>query len=110
MFKKARAILVYATPVAMMIALIPFVSNDYVLTFVYVLFVVALLSTKKERHDLLALVVGFIAMTVSEYVFVKTGVETFLRNTFLGVMPLWLPVLWAYAFVSIKRVLRALDR
>jgi hypothetical protein len=42
-------------------------------------------------------------MIFFEYLFISTGVETFNRNSLFGIMPLWLPLLWAYAFVAIKR-------
>ena len=48
-------------------------------------------------------------MIVSEYLFISTGVETFNRNSLFGLMPLWLPFLWGYAFVVMKRVIVVLD-
>lgn len=95
-------------PIVLMIALIPFVSSDYYLTGIYILIIAAALWAKYESKDFLALIVGFVAMTVSEYFFISTGVETFNRISFLGVMPLWLPFLWAYGFVAIKRVVKIL--
>jgi hypothetical protein len=110
MTKKLGAIILYALPIVAMIGLIPVVLNDYVLTGIYIAFIIALLIIKRERNDIAALLFGLIGITVSEYFFVSTGVEVFTRNSLLGVMPLWLPFLWAYAFVSIKRSLRILDR
>jgi len=52
---------------------------------------------------------GFITMIVFEYLFVSTGVESFVRNSLLGIMPLWLPFLWGYGFVAIKRSVEILD-
>jgi hypothetical protein len=49
-------------------------------------------------------------MIVSEYLFIKTGVETFNRTTLFGLMPLWLPFLWAYGFVAIKRSTEILSK
>jgi hypothetical protein len=46
---------------------------------------------------------GFIFMTLSEYLFISTGVEVFERDSLFGLMPLWLPFLWGYGFVVIKR-------
>ena len=93
-----------------MIGLIPLVKNDYLLSAIYCLCILALLFIKREKNDLLALAFGFIGITLSEIFFVSTGVETFLRNSFFGLIPLWLPFLWAYAFVTIKRVLIVLDQ
>ena len=44
-------------------------------------------------------------MFFGEYFFIKTGVKTFNRNTLFNIMPLWLPFLWAYVFVAIKRII-----
>ena len=92
-----------------MIGLIPLVKNDYALAFVYLVLITALLLIKREKNDMLALVFGLVGITISEYLFVATGIETFQRISLFGVMPLWLPLLWAYAFVTIKRSLRVLD-
>ncbi len=105
---KLIAILLYALPVVVMIALIRFVPNDYVLAAVYVAFIIALCVIKREKHDLFALLFGLIAITAAEAFFVSTGVETFTRRSLLGIMPVWLPLLWGYAFVTIKRSLRVL--
>ncbi len=102
-------VLLYALPIFGMIALIPFVQNDYVLTCIYVLCLAMLLVYRREPHDILAVAVGLVAITVAEVFFVSTGVETFARTTLFGIMPLWLPVLWAYVFVTVKRSLRILD-
>ncbi|MBN2052170.1 hypothetical protein JW756_01585 [Candidatus Woesearchaeota archaeon] len=63
-----------------------------------------------EQRDFLFFIFGFIAMIISEYLFVSTGVETFVRNTLFGLMPLWLPFLWAYAFVAMKRAIIILGK
>jgi hypothetical protein len=110
MKEKFLAVFLYALPVVVMIGLIPLVTNDYALTAIYSVFVIALLLFKNEKNDLLALAFGFIAVSISEFLFVSTGVETFARSSLLGVMPLWLPFLWAYVFVTIKRSLKILDR
>ena len=107
--QKIKALALYAIPVVLMIGLIPLVANDYALAIIYSACIVALFFFKSERNDGLALVFGFIGITISEYFFVSTGVETFSRISFLGVMPIWLPFLWAYAFLTIKRSLRVLD-
>ena len=109
MLKKILPIGFYSLPILVMIGLIPLILNDYVLTIMYGLLIVALLSFKSERNDIIALIFGFAGITISEYFFVSTGVETFLRTSLFGIMPLWLPFLWAYTFVTIKRSLRILD-
>ncbi len=86
-----------------MIALIPFIKNDYLLTLIYILIIGISLIIKRTPNDLLVLIFGFFIMIASEYLFISTGVETFERRTLFGLMPLWLPFLWSYGFVAIKR-------
>ena len=110
MLNKTKLIVFYCIPIILMIGLIPLVKSDYLLTLIYSVCILALLFIKSEKNDLTALVFGFIGITLSEAFFVSTGVEIFLRNSLFGLMPLWLPFLWAYAFVTIKRALRILDK
>ena len=110
MLKKLLFIFLYANTIIAMIVLIPFITNDYVLSALYVLFIYLLLRFRPEPYDRTALLIGLIGITIAEYIFVSTGVETFNRNTLFGLMPLWLPLLWAYAFVVIKRSMRMLVR
>lgn len=105
MRKKVRSIFLSLLPIPALIALIPLVENDYALSLIYALCIVALLFVRKEKLDGVVLLLGITCLTVSEYIFVATGVETFTRRTLFDVMPLWLPLLWGYAFVTMKRVI-----
>ena len=92
-----------------MVGLVPLVENDYLLTLIYIFIIfVSLRIIKARRNDFVALIFGFVMMTVFEYVFISTGVETFVRSSLFGLMPLWLPFLWAYGFVAIKRSIQIL--
>lgn len=93
-----------------MIFLIPIIKNDYFLSLVYIGIITFSLYIKKERNDGLVLVLGFFIMIISEWLFIRTGVEVFTRRTLLGVMPLWLPFLWSYCFVVIKRSVEVLNK
>jgi len=101
--KHAAQIIVNSVPILIMIGLIPYIASDYLLTIVYLAIIGAAFSMKHTKNDALAFILGVGIMIVMEYLFVSTGVEVFTRRTFLGVMPLWLPVLWGYGFVAIKR-------
>ncbi len=92
-----------------MIALIPLVSNDYALAFLYVGVIVVALAVKRNPHDVLVFVFGFFIMIPFECLFVATGVETFTRQTLFGLLPLWLPLLWGYGFVAMKRSIAVLN-
>lgn len=109
MLSKAGRILLNAIPVVLMIGLIPLVSNDYFLVCIYILAAMAAFIIRRERNDCIAYGFGLVVITISEYFFISTGVETFVRHSLFGIMPIWLPFLWAYAFVVIKRSLRILD-
>ena len=110
MLKKIIFILREAVPIILMIGLIPFLQNDYTLTDVYIIIIIGSLLIKRERNYFLIMAVGFFAMVLSESFFITTGVETFNRHSLLGIMPLWLPFLWAYAFVVMRRSLAILAK
>ena len=101
--QKTIKIFFNSIPILIMIGLIPLIQNDYFLTLAYIGIIFVSLAIRRERNDILIFIFGFFIMIISEYIFISTGVETFIRNSLLGVMPLWLPFLWAYGFVAIKR-------
>jgi len=85
-----------------MIALVPFVRDDFVLTGIYIA-IIAISAIRYSRSDFIFLTFGFVMLLLGEYFFLLIGVETFERRSLLGIMPVWLPFLWAYIFVTIKR-------
>jgi hypothetical protein len=107
---QAKYIFLESIPVLLMIALIPFVAHDAVLVCAYMGIIVFALFVSYKPKDWLFLLIGFCFMTLSEYFFIATGVEVFQRRSFLGVMPVWLPVLWAYGFVAIRRAIAILEQ
>lgn len=93
-----------------MISLIPIIPNDYLLTFIYIVIISTLFLFKKEKkNDVIIFTFGFCMMIIFEFLFISTGVETFICNSLFGVMPLWLPFLWGYGFVSIKAGVKILE-
>ena len=90
-------------PILIMVGLIPLVENDYLLTLIYIVIIGGSFFIKYQKNEHIVLIAGLILMTLFEYLFVITGVETFNRQSLFGLMPFWLPVLWAYGFVEIKR-------
>jgi len=107
--QKILNILINAVPVLIMIILIPLVKNDYFLTFAYIIIIFISLKIKYHKRELFIFILGFIIMLISEYFFINTGVETFIRNSLFGIMPLWLPFLWGYGFIAIKRSVHVLE-
>jgi len=100
-----KKIFLNTIPLILMILLIPFVINDYILALLYVLIISISFIIRYEKKDYVFLIFGFAFMIISEYFFISTGVEVFRRNSLFGIMPIWLPLLWAYAFVAIKRAI-----
>lgn len=96
-------------PIFVMIGLIYFVRSDYVLTGIYIGIALVLFFIKREKNELAIFLFGFLFMIISEYFFISTGTETFTRKSLLGIMPIWLPFLWGYGFVVIKRCVLILD-
>ena len=107
--KKAQLIFLNAIPILIMMGLIPFVQNEYYLTFLYVGVILISFLIKKAKGDTTVFLFGFIVMIIAETIFVSTGVETFTRNGLFGLMPIWLPLLWGYSFVAMRRGLKILD-
>lgn len=108
--QKFLTVAISSIPILIMIGLIPLVQNDYLLTLLYIIIIVISQIIKRNKKDNIIMIFGFIIMTISEYIFISTGVETFTRNSFLGLMPLWLPFLWAYGFVLISRNVEIIRR
>lgn len=106
---KVEKIFENSLPVLLMIALIAFIESDYILSILFIFIIVSVLLKRYEKNDLLIFVFGFFIMIFFEYIFVMTGVEVFRRNTLFGMMPLWLPILWGYGFIAIKRSVKVLD-
>ncbi len=91
--EKAKYIFLNAIPILIMVALIPLVQNDYVLSLIYVLIIFVSFSVKRGPKDISIFLAGFLLLAFSEAIFVSTGVETFTRRTLLDLMPAWLPFL-----------------
>ena len=95
-------------PIVVMIALIPIIKNDHLLAVVYLIIVAVSLFIKRDEKDFLVFFLGLVMLTISETIFVSTGVETFVRRSLFNLMPIWLPILWGYGFIAIKRGVLAL--
>lgn len=109
--KPFRDIALVTIPILFMVGLIPLVQNDYVLTVIYMVIIGGLFLHKKEKKvDVIIFWFGFVTMIFFEYIFISTGVETFVRNSLFGILPLWLPFLWGYGFVAIKTSVKILER
>ena len=98
-----------ALPVVGMILLVPFVQNDYILALIYTIVILVALAIHQDRKDRIFVMFGSVVSFVAEALFISTGVETFERKTLLGIMPLWLPLLWGYIFLAMRRAIMAIE-
>ena len=96
-------------PVLLMIGFIPVIGNDYYLSLIYIGIIIISFVVRKEKHDLKIFFFGFFVMIISEIIFISTGVEIFIRNSLFGLMPIWLPLLWGYGFVVMKRIIKIIE-
>lgn len=110
MQNKALKIVISIIPILIMIGLIPLIKNDYWLALIYAVIIITSWAIKYEKGEYIFLLFGFFAMTISEYFFVSTGVETFNRHSLFALMPIWLPPLWGYGFVVMRRSINILNQ
>jgi hypothetical protein len=103
--KILKAVIYNYVPIILMILIIPIVKDDWILLGIFTLVSIVSLLIGHDKKELLVFLLGLIILTISESIFVSTGVEIFTRKTLFDIMPIWLPVLWGFSFVSIKRTL-----
>ncbi len=90
-------------PIFLMIWLIQLITNDYLILLAYIIIILIALKIHYEKNEYRLLLAGIIFMFIMEYLFVSTGIEIFTSQTLIN-MPIWLPVLWGYSFIAIKRI------
>ena len=97
-------------PILAMIALIPLIRNDFLLAGIYALFILVALAIRQDKKDLVFLAVGIVVPTIGEFLFVSTGAEVFTRDVLIFGIPAWLPLLWGYVFIMMRRGVAALEK
>ena len=96
--------------ISVMIGLIPLVRSDFILSAVYLCIAAGTLFISKDvKKEILFFVFGFVLLAIAEIFFVATGVEVFQRDVLIAHIPIWLPILWGYSFIMIRRSIVALD-
>jgi hypothetical protein len=91
-----------------MMALIPVLQNELFLLIVFAVIIMISFLIKHEKEEGKVFLLGFLLMIFFEAIFISTNVETFTQHSLFGLMPLWLPFLWGYCFVVIKRNIKIL--
>lgn len=99
-----KKIILEIIPILILISLIPIMKNDYYILISYIILIAIFLKIKYEKNEYKVLIGGIILMTIMESLFILTGVETFKNKRLLGIMPIWLPIIWGYGMVAMRRV------
>lgn len=99
---KFLSISVQALPVALMVSLLFFTQNTLLLSILYIVPALIYFFRQPQKINIIVYLTGLFFMTIFESIFLLTGVETFADKSLFGIMPIWLPFLWAYGFLAIK--------
>jgi hypothetical protein len=99
-----------ALPIIGVIALVPLIRDDLLLTGIYIVCIIVALALRQDKKDLVFLAVGFVGSTIGELLFIATGVEIFTREVLIWGMPVWLPFMWGYIFIMMRRAALALEK
>ena len=98
-----KKIMLNIIPIIIMIGLIPLIKNDYYILLAYLIIIGICLKIHYEKKEYKLLITGLIFMFLAEFFFISTKVEIFTSQTLIN-MPIWLPILWGYGFIVIKRI------
>jgi hypothetical protein len=100
-----RKILVQVAPIFFGIILTySFWHNNLLLAVLYVLAIVVFLKIEYHRGDIHALIIGCIVGFAVEAIGTSVaGYQSFANPDFFGI-PMWLPIVWGYGFLFMKRV------
>lgn len=85
-----------------------FLMNNLILTSLMIITIIISLFVKYEKKEYILMIAGAVLMTLIEILFVNTGAEKFTNPLFFGI-PVWLPIIWAYGLVVMKRIVLLLN-
>lgn len=78
--------------------------NSMLLFLVYLILTVGLILWRRDKKEFIifgyGILIGFIVETIGTQI---SGYQSFTEPDFLGI-PLWLPIVWGYGFVAMKRI------
>ena len=78
-------------------------NNNLLLTIALVSISIIMFLVWRDKRDVFCFIVGFIAGPLGEVIAISFGTWVYTNPTVFGI-PLWLPVLWGLAMVSLNRV------
>ena len=81
-----------------------FWKNNIILSIIYLVAILIILKVKYYQGDLFALIYGFVIGLLVETIGTSVShYQSFANPDFLGI-PMWLPIVWAYGFMLMKRI------
>ena len=81
-----------------------FWRNSLLLALIYIAAIAVVLKIKYYSGDFFALIYGFLLGLFVEVIGTSlAGYQSFAKPDFLGI-PIWLPVVWAYGLMAMKRI------
>lgn len=105
-----KKIILELIPIIVLITVIPIAKNDFYILVSYIILIAVFLRLKYEKNEYKILIGGIVFMALFEYLFILTGVETFKNKTLFNIMPIWLPLLWGYGMIAMRRIANELIR
>ncbi|OGF76773.1 hypothetical protein A3E62_00965 [Candidatus Giovannonibacteria bacterium RIFCSPHIGHO2_12_FULL_44_29] len=81
-----------------------FWQNSFVLFIIYIALSVVLILRHRDNSEFAIFIYGIIIGGLVEVIGTQvSGYQSFTEPDFLGI-PMWLPVVWGYGFVAMKRI------
>lgn len=81
-----------------------FWQNTLVLSLIYLAASLLLIYLHKDRTEFMIFLYGALIGSIVEVIGVNiSGYQSFSKPDILGI-PIWLPIVWGYGFVAIKRI------
>ncbi|OGF89036.1 hypothetical protein A3I27_03395 [Candidatus Giovannonibacteria bacterium RIFCSPLOWO2_02_FULL_43_11b] len=81
-----------------------FWQNSLLLFMIYIVLSVVLILWHRDNSEFVIFIYGIIIGGLVEVIGTQvSGYQSFIEPDFLGI-PIWLPVVWGYGFVAMKRI------
>ena len=102
---KLKELLIQLIPLFIVFIIMIFVNSEILYTILIILLIIASFLIKYYPGEWKILVLGFLLAIIFEVVFglISYRLQHWEQDSLFGV-PYWLPFLWAYGFVYIRRI------
>lgn len=81
-----------------------FWQNNILLFIIYLILTLGLIYFRKDKIEFIIFIYGILIGAIAEVIGTQiSGYQSFANPDFAGI-PIWLPIVWGYGFVVMKRV------